>query len=105
MRKVALLTVLLLFLSGVGFGEEGFTPDQLQSRFAESLKDSVPDVQGAVWRSHIDLWVQTTSTDKNRAKGIATDVIAKGMKDLGQMFCVHVHSGDWKELSKMCWTY
>jgi len=105
MHKIVVLMVLLFAFSGMSFGEENFTPDQLQSQFAESLKGSVAGVQGALWKSHIDLWVQASSADKNRAKEIATDVVTKGMKDLGQMFCVHVHSGNWKELSKICWTY
>lgn len=103
--RIAISVAFVVVFSQIGFGAEDFTPTKLQSRFAESLKGAVSGVEDAKWKSHIDLWVQTSSTDKKKAEDIASDVIAKGKVNLGESFCVHIHNGDWKELSKLCWSY
>jgi len=99
------MTLILIAFSRISFGEEQFTPDQSQSQFAQSLKSTVPGVEDASWKTHVDLWVQSPLGDQSSAKKIAVDVLEKGSKDLGQMFCVHVHKGDWKEIYKQCRTY
>ncbi|GIW47032.1 MAG: hypothetical protein KatS3mg078_0909 [Deltaproteobacteria bacterium] len=106
--KVILIIVIITFLAAFtyqGFTEEEFIPSKLQFEFAKSLIDSIPGVENAVWKTHVDLWIQARVNDPKKAKNIAADVISKGSKELGQIFCVHVHSGDWKELSKLCWIY
>ncbi|MGH7807918.1 MAG: hypothetical protein ACRENT_07475 [Thermodesulfobacteriota bacterium] len=103
--KIAVLIMLVTVFSQIGFGEEGYTPDPSQSQFASSLKGSVPGVESAEWKTHVDLWVQASDADPNKAKEIAAEVVAEGSKNLGQSTCVHVHTGDWKDLYKLCWTY
>ncbi len=105
LSKITALLILLLIFSQVSFGEEEFTPNKSQSQFAQSLKGSVSGVESAEWKTHVDLWVQASGADQNKAKEIAAEVVAKGSKDLGQSACVHVHKGDWNELYKICWTY
>ncbi|MER3445909.1 MAG: hypothetical protein C4291_03305 [Candidatus Dadabacteria bacterium] len=103
--KTAILIISVTAFYKIGFGADDFTPTKLQSRFAESLKGTVSGVEDAKWKSHVDLWVQAPGADKNKAEDIASDVIAKGKTNLGESFCVHVHKGDWKEISKLCWSY
>ena len=105
LSKITVPIILLIVFSQISFGEEEFTPSQSQSQFAESLKGSVSGVESAEWKTHVDLWVQASGVDQNKAKEIAAEVVAKGSKDLGQSTCVHVHKGDWKEFYKLCWTY
>lgn len=97
--------MLATIFSQTGFGEEGYTPDKSQSQFASSLKGSVPGVESAEWKTHVDLWVQAPDADQNKAKEIAAEVVAQGSMNLGQSTCVHVHTGDWNQLYKLCWTY
>lgn len=103
--RTAISIAFVVIFSQIGFGAEDFIPTKLQSQFAESLKSAVSGVEDAKWNSHIDLWVQAPGADKKKAEDIASDVIAKGKVNLGESFCVHVHNGNWKELSKLCWSY
>jgi len=105
LSNITILIVVLIVFSQISFGEEEFSPNQSQSQFAASLKGSVPGVESAEWKTHVDLWVQASEADLNKTKEIAAEVVAKGSKDLGQSACVHVHEGDWKGLYKLCWTY
>ncbi|MGH7889057.1 MAG: hypothetical protein ACRENF_00730, partial [Thermodesulfobacteriota bacterium] len=91
--KIALVLIILTAFSRIGFGEEQFMPDQSQSKFAQSLKGSVSGVVDASWKTHVDLWVQSSGVDQRAAKKIAGEVLEKGSRDLGQMFCVHVPKG------------
>ncbi|MGQ0794344.1 MAG: hypothetical protein ACT4NX_09735 [Deltaproteobacteria bacterium] len=102
--SIAAAALVIFSLVKANFGDDQFTPDKLQAQFAESLKGSVSGVEGAEWKNHIDLWVKSSSADEKKAKNIASDVVIKGGQDLGQMFCVHVHKGDGREISKMCLT-
>ncbi len=103
--KAAISIIILAAFFQASFGGEDFTPSQLQFSFAEYIKSIVPGIEDAKWKSHVDLWVQAPDADKNKANDIAADVIAQGKTDSGQDLCVHVHNGDWKELSKLCWSY
>ncbi len=103
--KITLVLIILTAFSRIGFGEEQFTPDQSQSKFAQSLKGSVYGVEDALWKTHVDLWVQSSDGEQRVAKKIAGEVLEKGSNDLGQMFCVHLHKGDWKEIYKQCLAY
>lgn len=109
MRSLSLKTVfLLIFLaafSGISFSKKGFNPSKMQFQFAQSVQTSVSGVQSAEWSTPVDLWVQAHNTNQEQATRIASDIIAKAKTDLGQSFCVHVHNGDWKPLSDMCWSY
>src|SRR5713101_7409854 len=100
--KMAISIICVAAFSQIGFGAEDFTPAKLQSQFADSLKGSISGVEDAKWKSHVDLWIQASGADKNKAEDIASDVIAKGKANLRQSLCVHVHKGDWKELYKLC---
>ncbi|HEX3035586.1 MAG TPA: hypothetical protein VHT73_10725 [Thermodesulfobacteriota bacterium] len=109
MRSLSLRIVIsLIFLtafSGISFSKEGFNPSEMQSQFALSVKTSFSGVQRAEWSTPVDLWVRAHNANQEQARRIASDIIAKAKKDLGQSFCVHVHNGDWKPLSDMCWSY
>ena len=109
MRSLSLkITISLIFLaafSGIGFSKEGFNPTEMQSQFAQSVETSVSGVQSAEWSTPVDLWVRADDASQGQATRIASDIIVRAKEDLGQGFCVHVHNGDWKPLSDMCWSY
>lgn len=103
--KLGVLLMLTAVFPCTSFGKKGFTPSEMQSRFAGSLESSVSGVESANWSTPVDLWVQTSGASEGAAGRVAADVIAEAKKDLGQGFCVHVHNGDWKPLANLCWSY
>jgi hypothetical protein len=105
-KAKSLIFFLLIFnYSELSLGqEEGYTISQLQANFAQYVQDSLSGIIKAEWKSPLDLWVMADGVDKNAAKNIALDVIYMSKTELGQSFCVHVHDGDYIDLSKICWS-
>lgn len=105
-KAKSLIFFLLIFsYSELSFGqEEGYTTSQLQANFAQYVQDSLPGVIKAEWKSPLDLWVMADGVNKDVAKNIALDVIYESKTQLGQSFCVHVHNGDYIDLSRICWS-
>lgn len=103
--KILILLILIFGLSEIGFGQEGgYTISEQQTNFAQYVQDSISGVIKAEWLSLVDLWVEADGVDQNAAKNIALDVIYVSKIQLGQSFCVHVHDGDYIDLSKICWS-
>lgn len=106
-------TIMLQFLATVflvaafaaqGHAGDDFTPNVNQIKFADMVVTNMMLAEEAIWKNHMDLWVAAPIANAKMAKNIASDVIALSNDNLRQIFCVHVHSGDWKELYSMCWT-
>ena len=103
--KILILLILIFGISERGFGQEGgYTISEQQTNFAQYVQDSISGVIKAEWLSPVDLWVEADGVDQNAAKNIALDVIYLSKTALGQSFCVHVHDGDYEDLSRICWS-
>jgi hypothetical protein len=107
-KIIILLSLILVFgLPKIGIGqEEGYSISEQQGNFAQYVQASIPGVIKAEWKSPVDLWVEADSDDPNAAKKIAQDVVyvSQTQQGPGQSFCVHVHDGDYIDLSKICWS-
>lgn len=106
-KIIVLLSLILVFgLPKIGFGQGGSTISEQQQNFARYVQDSIPGVIRAEWKSSVDLWVEADSDDPNAARKIAQEVVyvSQTQQGPGQSFCVHVHDGDYIDLSKICWS-
>lgn len=97
--------ILVTALSQVSFGQQGFDVSQAQYSFAIQIKNTIPGVIAAEWKSPFDLWVEADGVDQAAARNIALDVIFAGKELLQQSFCVHVHNGDFIQIASQCWSY
>jgi len=97
--------ILVTALSQVSFGQQGFDVSQAQYSFAIQIKNTIPGVIAAEWKSPFDLWVEAGGVDQAAARNIALDVIFAGKELLQQSFCVHVHNGDFIQIAFQCWSY
>lgn len=97
--------ILVSALSQVSFGQQGFDVSQAQYSFAIQIKNTIPGVIDAEWKSPFDLWVEADGVDQAAARNIALDVIFAGKELLQQSFCVHVHNGDFIQIAYQCWSF
>lgn len=105
-RLLYIFTIILVTaLSQISFGQQGFDVSQAQYSFAIQIKNTIPGVIAAEWKSPFDLWVEADGVDQAAARNIALDVIFAGKELLQQSFCVHVHNGDFIQIASQCWSY
>ncbi|MFQ5786608.1 MAG: hypothetical protein ACE5H1_01370 [Thermodesulfobacteriota bacterium] len=104
--KTNILFIIFIAFSRLSYGQPtgGYTLTENQIRFAQSLKSEVPGVIFAKWQSPLDIWVEAGGVNQAKAKEIALEVVLEGKNLLNQSFCVHVHNGDWKQISMSCWS-
>ena len=104
MLQILATVFLVAAFAAHGHAGDDFQPNVSQTKFAAMIVTDMLLAEDAMWKNHMDLWIVAPIADSKMAKNIATDVIALSNRNLMQMFCIHIHSGDWKEMYSRCWT-